>query len=112
MHEILELLNDRSAGDFAELDDDELKRFEALCENWPRLAEAERARRKSLPSELPVPSERPDIVQPRATRLSKIHRRALRAKMRKLVLPECMGLFQYPCTTQHPKCATSPLQYP
>ena len=49
MHEILKLLNDRSAGDLTELDDDELKRFEALCENWPRLAEAERARRKSLP---------------------------------------------------------------
>jgi hypothetical protein len=36
------------AGDLAELDDDELKRFEALCENWRTLAEAERARRKSL----------------------------------------------------------------
>jgi len=48
MHEILKLLNDRSAGDLAELDDDELKRFEALCENWRTLAEAERARRKSL----------------------------------------------------------------
>ena len=49
MHEILKLLNDRSAGDLAELDDDELNRLETLCENWRTLAEAERARRKSLP---------------------------------------------------------------
>jgi hypothetical protein len=49
MHEILKLLNDRSAGDLAELDDNELQRFETLCENWRTLAEAERARRKSLP---------------------------------------------------------------
>jgi hypothetical protein len=49
MHDILKLLNDRSASDLAELDDNELKRFEALCENWRTLAEAERGRRKSLP---------------------------------------------------------------
>jgi hypothetical protein len=49
MHEILKLLNDRSASDLAELDDNELERFEALCENWRTHAEAERARRKSLP---------------------------------------------------------------
>ena len=49
MHEILKLLNDRSAGDLSELNDNELQRFEALCENWRTLAETERARRKSLP---------------------------------------------------------------
>jgi hypothetical protein len=49
MRDILKLLNDRSAGDLAELDDDELQSFEALCENWRTLAEAERGRRKSLP---------------------------------------------------------------
>jgi hypothetical protein len=49
MHDILKLLNDRSAGDLAELDDNELQRFETLCEKWRTLAEAERARRESLP---------------------------------------------------------------
>ena len=49
MHEILKLLNDRSAGDLAELDDDELKRFEALCENWRDARAKLNAPRKSLP---------------------------------------------------------------
>lgn len=49
MREILKLLNDHSAGDLAELNDQELARFEALCENWRTLVEAERARRESLP---------------------------------------------------------------
>lgn len=49
MHEILKLLNDRSASDLAELDDNELERFEALCENWRTHAEAERGLRKSRP---------------------------------------------------------------
>ena len=45
MYDLLKLLN----GDLAELDNDELQRFETLCENWRTLVEAERARRKSLP---------------------------------------------------------------
>jgi len=49
MYDLLKLLNDRSAADLAELDNDELQRFETLCENWRTLVEAERARRKSLP---------------------------------------------------------------
>jgi hypothetical protein len=49
MRDILKLLNDRSPGDLAELNDDELQSFEALCERWRTLAEAERGRRKSLP---------------------------------------------------------------
>ena len=49
MYDLLKLLNDRSAGDLAELDDEELLRFETLCENWRTFAQAERARRKSLP---------------------------------------------------------------
>jgi hypothetical protein len=49
MRDILKLLNDRSPGDLAELDDNELQSFEALCEKWRTFAEAERARRKSLP---------------------------------------------------------------
>ncbi len=49
MRDILKLLNDRSAGDLAELNDDELQSFEALCENWRPFAEAERGRRHSLP---------------------------------------------------------------
>ena len=49
MYDLLKLLNDRSAGDLAELDNDELQRFETLCENWRTFVEAERGRRKSLP---------------------------------------------------------------
>jgi hypothetical protein len=49
MRDILKLLNDRSPGDLVELNDDELQSFEALCERWRTLAEAERGRRKSLP---------------------------------------------------------------
>jgi hypothetical protein len=49
MYDLLKLLNDRSAGDLAELDNNELQGFEVLCENWRRLVEAERARRNSLP---------------------------------------------------------------
>ena len=49
MYHLLKLLNDRSAGDLAELDNNELQRFETLCENWRTLVVAERARRKSLP---------------------------------------------------------------
>ena len=49
MHHLLKILNDRSAADLAELDNNELQRFETLCESWRTLVEAERARRKSLP---------------------------------------------------------------
>lgn len=49
MYHLLKLLNDRSAGDLAELDNNELQRFETLCENWRTLVGAERARRKALP---------------------------------------------------------------
>jgi hypothetical protein len=53
MRDVLKLLNDRSVGDLAELSDDELKSLETLCENWRVLAEAELARRKSLPRPAP-----------------------------------------------------------
>ena len=49
MRNILKTLNDRAAGDLRELTDDELRSFETLCENWRTHAEAERARRASLP---------------------------------------------------------------
>jgi hypothetical protein len=49
MYDLLKLLNDHSARDLAELDNNELQRFETLCENWRIFVEAERARRKSLP---------------------------------------------------------------
>ena len=49
MRDILKTLNDRSPGDLTELNDEELRSFEALCENWRTFAEAERARRNSLP---------------------------------------------------------------
>ena len=49
MQEILKLLNDHASRDLAELNDEELHRFEDLCENWRSFAEAERAGRASLP---------------------------------------------------------------
>jgi hypothetical protein len=49
MRDILKLLNDRSAGDLRELSDDELRSFEALCDNWRTFVQAELARRASLP---------------------------------------------------------------
>ena len=49
MQEILKLLNDHSSRDLAELNDEELHRFEDLCENWRSFAETERGRRASLP---------------------------------------------------------------
>jgi hypothetical protein len=55
MRDILKVLNDRSPGDLAELSDDELRSFEALCETWRTRAEAERARRQSLPDQRPAP---------------------------------------------------------
>jgi hypothetical protein len=49
MRDILKLLNDHSAGDLRELTDDELRSFEALCDNWRIFVQAELARRASLP---------------------------------------------------------------
>jgi hypothetical protein len=49
MRDLLKLLNDRSPGDLAELDNNELQSFEALCEKWRTVAEAERARRNARP---------------------------------------------------------------
>jgi hypothetical protein len=53
MRDILKMLNDRSAGDLRQLSDDELRSFEALCENWRMSAQAELARRASLPRPAP-----------------------------------------------------------
>jgi hypothetical protein len=49
MRDIPKLLNDHSAGDLRELNEDELRRFEAVCENWRTFVRAELARRASLP---------------------------------------------------------------
>jgi hypothetical protein len=49
MHDILKQLNDRNPSDVRTLDDRSLRRLEALCERWAKIAEAELARRKSLP---------------------------------------------------------------
>jgi hypothetical protein len=53
MHEILKQLNDLNPSDMCALDERGLQRFEALCESWAKTAEAELARRKSLPTEPP-----------------------------------------------------------
>jgi hypothetical protein len=49
MHDILKQLNDRNPSDVRTLDDRGLRRLEVLCEHWAKIAEAELARRKSLP---------------------------------------------------------------
>ena len=42
-------LNDRNPSDVRVLDERGLRRFEVLREVWAKIAEAERARRQSLP---------------------------------------------------------------
>ena len=49
MHDILKQLNDRNPSDLRALDERGLRRLEVLCEAWAKIAEAELARRKSLP---------------------------------------------------------------
>jgi hypothetical protein len=49
MRDILKELNDRNPSDVRALDERGLRRFEVLCEAWAKIAEAERARRQSLP---------------------------------------------------------------
>ena len=49
MRDILKELNDRNPSDVRALDEIALHRFEVLCEAWAKIAEAELARRKSLP---------------------------------------------------------------
>ena len=49
MHDILKELNDRNPSDVRALDERGLRRLEVLCEAWAKIAEAELARRKSLP---------------------------------------------------------------
>ena len=49
MRDILKELNDRNPSDVRALDERGLRRFEVLCEVWAKIAEAERARRQSLP---------------------------------------------------------------
>jgi hypothetical protein len=50
MHDVLKQLNDRNPSDLQVLDERSLRRLEVLCEAWTKIAEAELARRKSLPS--------------------------------------------------------------
>jgi hypothetical protein len=54
MHDILKQLNDRNPSDVRALDERGLRRLEVLCEAWAKIAEAELARRKSLPTEVPT----------------------------------------------------------
>ena len=50
MHDMPKQLNDRNPSDVRALDERGLRRLEVLCEAWAKLAEAELARRKSLPA--------------------------------------------------------------
>jgi hypothetical protein len=50
MQNILKQLNDCNPSEVQALDERALGRFEALCEAWAKIAEAERARRRSLPA--------------------------------------------------------------
>ena len=52
MHDILKQLNDRNPSDVRALDEKGLRRFEVLCEEWAKIAEAELARRRSLPTQV------------------------------------------------------------
>ena len=50
MRDILKVLNDLSPAEVRTLDERALRRFEALCKSWARVAEAELARRNAMPS--------------------------------------------------------------
>ena len=58
MHDILKQLNDRNPSDVRALDERGLRRLEVLCEAWAIIAEAELARRRSLPLQTPGLSAR------------------------------------------------------
>jgi hypothetical protein len=49
MRDILNALNDCGPCEIRALDESALRRFEALCETWAKIAEAEIARRNALP---------------------------------------------------------------
>jgi hypothetical protein len=49
MRDLLKELNGRNPCDLTALNEHELRRLEALCESWARLAEAEAGRRKMMP---------------------------------------------------------------
>ena len=49
MHDMLKHLNNANPSDLQTLDVAALRRLEALCESWAKNAEAELARRRSLP---------------------------------------------------------------
>lgn len=49
MRKLLRDLNDLNPSELGPLDEQGLRRFEALCESWAKLAETELARRKGLP---------------------------------------------------------------
>ena len=49
MHDILKQLNDCNPCEVRVLDERGLRRLEALCEVWAKIAEAELARRRALP---------------------------------------------------------------
>jgi hypothetical protein len=53
MRDILKQLNDCNPHDLEALDERGLQRLENLCETWARRAEAELARRRSLPRSEP-----------------------------------------------------------
>jgi hypothetical protein len=56
MRDVLKALNDCSPGEVRTLDERALRRLEALCETWAKIAEAELARRSALPRGEPRPS--------------------------------------------------------
>jgi hypothetical protein len=57
MRDILKELNDRNPSEIEALDERGLRRFEVLCESWAKIAEAELARRKTLPTD-PLTADR------------------------------------------------------
>jgi hypothetical protein len=54
MRNVLKALNDYGPCEIRALDESALRRFEALCESWAKIAEAEIARRNALPQSPPL----------------------------------------------------------
>jgi hypothetical protein len=72
IRDVLKQLNDFNPCELSILENDELRRFEALCESWARLGEAELARREVLPRGQPAPNPAGDVAAPSAVRGARI----------------------------------------
>jgi hypothetical protein len=74
MRDILKQLNDCNPHGLRALDERGLQRFESLCETWARRAEAELARRRSLPRSELQPNVYSDALRSQNSRSSALAR--------------------------------------